>query len=175
MAKRDTGYYSDNIIELTFSITTKILSVKDGWRLAIVHNEGEDLELSSSTIYLEKTVKKKSPIRVFEIFYEMDNEEPPTASFIAKDWKGYTGEQLAAVTKADIDNLIAESIDILGDIGDANWIIYCQAIPDEIRQWIIMNGVNDLGPELKKARSEIKRLVKPVFKTALANKLARKV
>ena len=39
-------------------------------------------------------------------------------------------------------------------------IIACQAIPVEVREWLLLNGPDTLGPELKAARKEMYRAAK---------------
>ena len=168
MVKLYPGYYSDKITELTFSISTVILSGK-GWRLICRHDQDYEPEYSSSSIYFQMSHKRRM-MDVFELCYN-DSGGKPTSAFIADDYRGYTADQLASVDRAEIKRLLEAGREMLGDISDANQIVTCLGIPDEVRQWIIMNGVNNLGPDLEKARKDIGKLAKPVFKTALADKL----
>jgi hypothetical protein len=152
---------------LSLTAQYRILKGAD-WSLEVQHEiatESKD-DLSALSFWMESTTTggRKYEAAVFEIQYRKDKTE---VIFLTKNSIYYRPHYSAAsevecMTSANLDKLVRQRersrhYSLLDSYAP---IIACQAIPVEVREWLLLNGPDTLGPELKAARKEMYRAAK---------------
>lgn len=165
-------FLSGDMTSLSLTAQYRILKGAD-WSLEVQHEiatESKD-DLSALSFWMESTTTggRKYEAAVFEIQYRKDKTK---VIFLTKRPLNY-GPHYAS----EVEDMKSEALGRLIRQGNKNYqlldsyapIIACQAIPVEVREWLLINGADTLGNELKEARRAIRKSIKSGF-AAINNK-----
>lgn len=159
-------FISGDLTSLSLSTQYRILK-GNSWTFEVHHEIAPDPkdDLSALSFWMKSTTgSRKYEAVVFEIQYRKDQTD---VMFLTKSSACYrplysAASEVEYMISANLDKLIRqrEKDRHYSILESYTPIIACQAVPVEVREWLILNGPDTLGPELKAARKEMHKMAK---------------
>lgn len=158
-------YWSDNVVNYNTIFESTILS-GDNYRFFVSHRVRKNDDFGESNFFLEKTVdhyKKKRKFILFEIgdhnYSEGLHFSVPSASVRMTHCQKIS--YIENMSEADIRSMISsEDKDCYRKpsrmlMQDSSVVMSCPMVPDEVKEWLLLNDVATLPAETKKARKKL--------------------